>query len=93
MKITVKVPKGFLVFHRWVNGDLLITVQSVKTVRAVSGANVRRHGHHAPYQRVTAARGKPAADTSRTLVVTIDTDKRPTLSSSGTGSTGPRDIE
>lgn len=93
MEIKVNVPKGFAVFHKWVDGDLVITIEPVRAVRVLGGGSVRRHGHHAPYQRVTASKGKPALGATRTLVVTVDTDKRPTLSGSGTGSTGPREAD
>ena len=93
MKIKVNVPKGFVVFHKWVDGDLVITIEPVRAVRVLSGGSARRHGHYTLHQRVAASKGKPAPGAARTLIVTVDTDKRPTLSSSGTGSTGPREVE
>ena len=89
MDIKVNVPRGFVARYKWVDGDLVISIEPVASARIIK-SGYKRHTAKGYFgavelkgQAVTAGRGP--------LVVTVDTDERPVVARKGTGSTGPRE--
>lgn len=94
MEIKVNVPKGFKAVYRWVDGDLVITIER-EVVANADGPKAAKGGlRHYKRGILRAApglaKGKVETRKDGAVVIHVVTDKQPTISQSGTGSTGPR---
>ncbi|UEB94640.1 hypothetical protein LIS66_19975 [Pseudomonas sp. HN2] len=89
MKIKVNVPKGFVARYEWIDGDLVISVEPIAPVRITKGTS--KHPVIKGYIRQATQKGRATQAGRGPLVVTVETDKKPTVARKGTGSTGPRD--
>ncbi|WP_124304058.1 hypothetical protein [Pseudomonas chlororaphis] len=94
MEIKVNVPKGFKAVYKWVDGDLVITIERevVATVHSPKAAKggLRYYMRGVFRAAPGLAKGKVETRKDGVVVIHVVTDKQPTISQSGTGSTGPR---
>ncbi|WP_122845682.1 hypothetical protein [Pseudomonas viridiflava] len=95
MEIKVNVPSGFKAVYEWVEGDLVISIErevvstAHKAKKAAKGYLYYKRGTFRTVPRL--ATGKIVAKRKDGFfVISVVTDKQPTISQSGTGSTGPR---
>ncbi|WP_369301472.1 hypothetical protein [Pseudomonas sp. N2-5-1-1] len=96
MEIKVNVPKGFKLVYEWIEGDLVVSIE--RELVDTSHKEKKAGNRHLYYYRRGIFRAAPGVVKGKVVtkgkdgvvVIRVVTDKQPTISQSGTGSTGPR---